>query len=192
MNNWKDHAEWALSLLTTIGVACLASGSPLIGPRPTLYITLGLAISTAVIRFLNTDTAPVGPSAGGISPSAKVAVLVLFVVLSGMTFSGCKAVNAPLPPGALSPADATIDATLAAGTAAVNQYETDVKAGFVPTVALKKTMQGIQQSLAIAIPAYQAWHAALATVPSTPQPAALSTAVSNVNAGLQSLPSAAN
>ena len=187
MENWKEHAIWALSLLTTIGLALLGSGSPLIGTKATLILTLVLAVLTAVVRFLNTGEAPSpqsqvqtlnGPGVGGYAPitgrtsstttstSANVVVklLLLALLLPLVMTTACKT-NAPLPPGALTAPDATIDATLAGASAAVTQYEKDVAAGFVPSAALKATMQTIQQALAVAVPAYQAWHAALATAP---------------------------
>lgn len=51
----KTTVEGVLSLLTTIGVALLASGSPLISGKVTLWITLTLAVLTAVTRFVQGD-----------------------------------------------------------------------------------------------------------------------------------------
>ena len=44
----KQTAEWILSLLTTVGVVLIASGSPLLGVKTTTIITLVTAVLTAV------------------------------------------------------------------------------------------------------------------------------------------------
>ncbi len=73
----------------------------------------------------------------------KVALLVvslLFAIFLAWTIAGCKTVTAPLPVNALTPTDATTDATLTAATAAVNQYEADVKAGVVPAPVVQDSL----------------------------------------------------
>jgi hypothetical protein len=59
----KQTAEWILSLLTTVGVVLIASGSPLLGVKTTTIITLVTAVLTAVARFLQTGTPPSPTSA---------------------------------------------------------------------------------------------------------------------------------
>ena len=108
--------------------------------------------------------------------------------LALLLMAGCKLGNTPLPPNAINATDAQVDAVLSSATAAVNQYESDVKAGFVPAPSLRTTMIGIQKSLAIAIPAFQAWDSALRTNPDAPEPAALSAAVSAIQSAMNTLP----
>ena len=51
----KTTAEGILSLLTTTGLALLASGSPLVGPKVTMWLTLGMAVLTAWTRLAQKD-----------------------------------------------------------------------------------------------------------------------------------------
>ena len=55
MKNWKTTAEGILSLLTTVGVVLIGSGSPLLGVHTTQTITLTVAVLTAVSRFIQND-----------------------------------------------------------------------------------------------------------------------------------------
>ena len=54
----KTSINGALALAITIGLALLASGSPLIGARATVWITLVLAVLRAVVGFLQNDAPP--------------------------------------------------------------------------------------------------------------------------------------
>jgi len=111
--------------------------------------------------------------------------------LALLLMTGCKLANTPLPPNAINATDAQVNAVLAGATDAVNQYETDVKAGFVPPAALRQTMQTIQQGLTVATPSFQAWDAALRNNPNAPEPAALAAAVTAIQNAMNLLPSVA-
>jgi hypothetical protein len=114
-----------------------------------------------------------------------IATIALFLM------AGCKLGNTPLPPNAINATDAQVNAVLAGATAAVNQYEADVKGGYIPPAALRQTMQNIQESLTVATPAFQAWDAALRTNPNAPEPATLAAAVSAIQSAMNLLPSVA-
>lgn len=97
--------------------------------------------------------------------------------------------NAPLPRNAVNATDAEINAILQAAHAAVVQYNTDVAAGFVPSATLKSAVSQLTNALDIAQPLEQTFDATLRTNPAAAEPAALSTAVSQVSAAMTNLTS---
>ena len=113
------------------------------------------------------------------------------LALSMFAATACKQVVQPLPPNAINSVDATVDATLAAASAAVTQYEADVKSGFVPAPALRSTVQAIRVTLTVAIPLYQQWHTALQSNAAAVEPAPLVTAVNSITSNLAALPGTA-
>jgi hypothetical protein len=120
---------------------------------------------------------------------SKLGVLALILGLGmAVGLSGCKTAAAPpLAPGAYSQLDMQINAVLQAGHAAAIKYETDVTAGFVPSAAFKTTMQQLVNSLNIADPLYQQYHAVLATNATALEPPALSAAVTGVSNSLTAI-----
>jgi hypothetical protein len=54
----KTTINGALALLITIGLALLASGSPLVGAKATAIITLILGVLRALVGFLQNDAPP--------------------------------------------------------------------------------------------------------------------------------------
>ena len=191
-NIWQ-HPKTSMAglLLCVITIAGVLSGQGItLGKAGTgTVVALIAALGTALLGLLAKD-----PGSSTPAPSATAAVtkvlFLLFILPALLAVTACKT-NGPLPPGALTAPDATIDATLSAASAAVTQYEKDVAGGFVPAPALRTSMQDLQKSLAVAIPAYQAWHAELATNPATAEPAALVSAVASIITSLGSLPSSA-
>lgn len=102
-------------------------------------------------------------------------MLVSFAL--AVALAGCAHKTAPLPAWAINGPDASIGATIAAADAAVNQFNADVKAGFVPAPEFHTVMQDLQKTLAVAQPAYKAWHGELKTNPQAGEPAALTAAL---------------
>jgi hypothetical protein len=183
----KTTLNGVLALLITIGLALLASGSPLIGAKATAIITLVLAVLRAVVGFLQGDAAP-----NSSTPAAvKGAVLALLAVGLGFGVMGCKGTtaNVPLAPGYYTAAEQNVGEVIAAAKAAVTTYESQRTAtGFVAVPGEQQTMTAIQQALVIADPLAIAWHASLSTDTTAPEPAALVTAVKTINSGMAALP----
>ena len=84
----KTTVNGVLALLITVGLALLASGSPLIGTTATAVITLVLAVLRAVVGFLQTDAAPTVNTSSKIPPAAMLAFLAVFLALPSLT--ACK------------------------------------------------------------------------------------------------------
>lgn len=118
--------------------------------------------------------------------SAKYPLFLLALALCG-----CKTVTAPLPAWAPNSQIAVAGESIAAANAAVVQYESDVKAGFVPAAALRTTMSDIQQALSIAQPAFNQWEQAARTDTAAPEPTALPTALTRISSDLAKLPTTA-
>ena len=55
LTHWKSTANGVLALFITIGVTMMATNSPLLTPRVTLWITMGLAVARAVVGLLSKD-----------------------------------------------------------------------------------------------------------------------------------------
>jgi hypothetical protein len=55
MTHWKSTANGVLALGITVGLALLATGSTLLTPKVTTYITLGLAVARAITGALSKD-----------------------------------------------------------------------------------------------------------------------------------------
>jgi len=108
--------------------------------------------------------------------------------------AGCKTASAPTPvaPGYVTAAEQSVGETIAGANAVVLKYEADVKAGtYVPTAAMKTAVSDIQKALGIADPLATAWHTALVANSAAAEPAALSSAVSTINANINTLPKVA-
>ena len=103
-------------------------------------------------------------------------------------FVGCKAVNTPLPTGAINAADAGLNANLQAAHAALVQYEADVASGqHVPDATEKAIVNKVILSLNTADSLYQSYHAALKLNPGAGEPAELVSALAAVTTNLQAL-----
>lgn len=117
----------------------------------------------------------------------KKALLCITLILAG-----CKAVNAPLPAGAVNNVDATINESLQAAHAYVAQWQTDVASGkHVPTATEKTIVGQVVTDLNIADPLYQQFHTALAANPAAGEPANLAAALAAVTSDLANLVNAA-
>jgi L-2-hydroxyglutarate oxidase LhgO len=55
LTHWKSTANGVLALGITVGLALLATGSTLLTPKMTTYITLGLAVARAITGAMSKD-----------------------------------------------------------------------------------------------------------------------------------------
>ena len=117
--------------------------------------------------------------------------LALLAVFLALPLAGCKTVSVTVPAWAPNSAVAVAGEAIASANAALVQYEADVKSGFVPAAALRTVMSDIQQALAIAQPAFNAWEAAARANPAAPEPTALPSALTRISTDLAKLPSTA-
>ena len=185
----KTTVNGVLALLITVGLALLASGSPLIGTTATAVITLVLAVLRAVVGFLQTDAVPTVNTSSKIFPAAMLAFLAVFLALPSLTACKGPTANVPLAPGYYTSAEQNVGEIIAAAKAAVVTYEGQkATAGFVPVPGEDQTMASIQQALVIADPLAIAWHASLSVSATAVEPASLVTAVKTINSGLAALP----
>jgi hypothetical protein len=117
--------------------------------------------------------------------------LVLFSLILGLGLGfalGCKPASAPLPAGAINAVDAQTNADLQAAHAYVAQWQADVKAGkYTPSAQEKSIFSSLVTGLNTADPLYQSWHTALATSPTTGEPAELSAAITAIEQNLAQL-----
>ena len=105
-------------------------------------------------------------------------------------FVGCKAVNTPLPTGAINAADASINANLQAAHAAVAQYEANVIAGkHIPEATEKAIVNKLVAALNTADPLYQSYHAQLVANPAAGEPQQLVDALLAVTQNLSAIQS---
>ena len=114
-------------------------------------------------------------------------------LLLGLVYSlaGCKVVQAPLPPWAPTAPVAVAGESIAVANATVVQYESDVKAGFVPTPTLRTVMSDIQQALVVAQPIFDQWEVAARANPAAPEPTELPAQMARISADLKALPTTA-
>jgi hypothetical protein len=120
---------------------------------------------------------------------------ILGVLIGLMLIAGCNIHSAtppPLPTNAVNQTDASINEVLQSAHAAYVQVYNDVQAGkWKPTAGQKTVLDNLATALNVADPLYQSYHAELLTNSATTEPAALTTALSNVStalANLQKLP----
>jgi hypothetical protein len=120
--------------------------------------------------------------------TALIAVAGLALCMTGCV-AGCHK-TAP-PAWALTAPERTVGDVIYSANTAVVKYEADVTAGesYTANPMLKKAMQDIQKSLAIAQPAYNTWNSALKVNPNTPEPANLVGAIAAIQNLLSQLPS---
>lgn len=121
-----------------------------------------------------------------IASLCSLAPLVLMIALAG-----CKPVTAPLPAWAPTSQIALAGYAIAAGTGAVNQYETDVSQGFVPVAPLHSAMSDLQQAIQTAQPIFKAWEVAARANATAPEPALLPSQITRITSDLAKLPSTA-
>ena len=192
----KTSINGMLALLIAVGLALLASGSPLIGATATLWITLGLSVLRALVGFLQNDAVTPANQTSQVNIAGPVSKMLLIVLLVGgaavgaMMISGCQHNTQP-PAWALTAPERTVGDVIYSANAAVVKYEADVTAG-VPAAAnpqLKATMRDIQKALTVAQPAYDVWAAALKQNPAAPEPANLAGAIAAIQTLLGQLPS---
>lgn len=55
ITHWKSTANGVLALLITTGVVLLATGSTVLSPKATTYITIGLAVARAYVGLISKD-----------------------------------------------------------------------------------------------------------------------------------------
>ena len=104
------------------------------------------------------------------------------------TVTGCKQVAAPLPTNAVNAVDAGINENLQAAHAAVVKYQADVAAGLhTPTPSEKLIVNDLINTLNVADPMYQNYHAVLKLNPAAGEPAELIAAVNAVTSNLSNL-----
>lgn len=148
-------------------------------------------VTTALALYAWYKTTDAKPGTGD-SKIPPVAFIVLCLVLLPLA-TGCKTVSTtqPLAPWAANQADEQAGSIIAAADAVVVRYEADMKAGFQPVPAFRAVIADMQQTLAVAQPAYDAWHNALKTNPQAGEPAAVTAAVVTLAADLAKLPALA-
>ena len=59
MAHWKSTANGLLGLAITTGVVLLATGSTLLTPKMTMYITLGLALARGYVLVISKDASAI-------------------------------------------------------------------------------------------------------------------------------------
>jgi hypothetical protein len=133
----------------------------------------------ALVAFYKTWNSESGKKIPAVVPCVLVGILSLGL----LTMSGCAHhAAAPLPAGAISSADAQINAGLQAAQAGLKQYEADVcnpapsvacSPKHTPTDAEKAIVNDLINGYNAAYPIYQAWHAQLVIDPNTPEPSQL-------------------
>ncbi len=118
----------------------------------------------------------------------KRIVIAAVLALATLGMYGCKAANTPLPANAVNAVDAGINENLQAAHAAVAKYQQDVAAGLhTPTPTEKLAVNALINTLNVADPMYQNYHATLKLNPAAGEPAELIAAVNAVTNNLSSL-----
>lgn len=150
---------------------------------------IGLALCRAWVGMLQGDPAPIPPATppAGSGTGSTAALILGLLMLSVSLATGC-AKPGPLPVWAVTAPEATTGSIISAAVSAVNQYEVDVKTGYVPPAVMKTAMQDIQKALSVAQPQYVQWNAALKANPQSTEPADLAAAISTIQATLAQLP----
>lgn len=122
----------------------------------------------------------------------RVACALVACVMLSLVMTGCALhkQSSTAPAWAVTPTQRAAGDVIAAAVAAVDGYKADLAANKPGTdwPELKTTMQDIQKSLVIALPAYRTWSAALKADPSAQEPAALAGALVAIQGALTQLP----
>lgn len=101
---------------------------------------------------------------------------------------GCHYTSSPLPPHAINATDSGVNHVLQMAHSAAAQFDADVVAGkFTPTEAQKSAYNSIAQTLNVADPLYQQWHAALVANPGAGEPQQLIDATAIVTANITTI-----
>ena len=122
----------------------------------------------------------------------RITALIAVAGLALCMTAGVAGCHKTAPPAwALTAPERTVGDVIYSANTAVVKYEADVTAGesYTANPMLKKAMQDIQKSLAVAQPAYNAWNSALKVNPNTPEPANLVGAIAAIQNLLSQLPS---